>query len=93
MLLADPGDAASHDLGMANGSATGAVMSSGGLSEFSRMLSVFINCSKLKASSLPTPCLRLQLQADSRLPQSRGSPTGRGAYSLDTHGIVLPSNV
>ncbi len=27
---------------------TGAVMGSGGLSEFSRMLSVFVNCSKLK---------------------------------------------
>lgn len=42
---------------MANGDAdgaegaTGAVISSGGLSEFSRMLSVFINCSKLKVSS------------------------------------------
>ena len=40
-------------------------MSSGGLSEFSRMLSVFINCSKLKASALPTPCLMPWLQADS----------------------------
>ena len=69
-------------------------MSSGGLSEFSRMLSVFINCSKLKASALLTPCLSPQLQAAYLdLPQSRDSPTGRGAYSLDTHGIVLPSNV
>ena len=52
MLLADPEDAASHDLGMANGSATGAVMSSGGLSEFSRMLSVFTHCSRLRVSHL-----------------------------------------
>lgn len=54
---AEPGDSASHARGMANGDAegaeraTGAVISSGGLSEFSRMLSVFINCSKLKVSS------------------------------------------
>ena len=53
-----------HELGMANGHATTAVMDSGGLSEFSRMLSVFINCSKLKASALLPPSLRPQLQAD-----------------------------
>ena len=49
---------------MANGYATGAVMSSGGLSEFSRMLSVFINCSKLKASALPNPSSGPQLQTN-----------------------------
>lgn len=62
----DPGDSAPHELGMANGNgnATGAVVSSDGLSEFSRMLSVFINCSKLKASNPPKPCLRPQPQTD-----------------------------
>ena len=56
--LADPGDSASHARGVANGDTdmgercTGAIMSPGGLSEFSRMLSVFINCSKLKVCYL-----------------------------------------